>query len=176
MRVRPLCTRVTPDVWRDGSGRGKRQYTKTERLFARLVFPFMVAGLWTDVEFEVATSWSDGQEDEDTKPTPKPHRQGKPNCTRCDWRFSALGERHYFHRLVAFAYGNTPGLTWEEYGELKQEGGEWVHVWEADHTDGRTDCALHTKVEVVTREENRRRQAARAAAKKAGAAKRAKVA
>ena len=76
MRVRPLCTRVTPDVWRDGSGRGKRQYTKTERLFARLVFPFMVAGLWTDVEFEVATSWSDGQEDEDTKPTPKPHCQG----------------------------------------------------------------------------------------------------
>ena len=143
-------------VKRDGGSRGK-VFTKTETLLARTVDPsYHIGFIATNVELVLRVTWCDQKKGYEWHPEPFCHPSTKG---RVDLRVHVKG-LHYFHRLVAYAYANTPGISWEEYQTL--EGG--VHVWQADHLGG-LDQVLSTSVEVVTREENQKRELERKAAR-----------
>ena len=105
----------------------------------------------TDVRLQLRTKWSDGKKNDERWLEPRVRGTGKrgtgknKRSARTDAYVGFFGREYYFHRVVAFAYGNTPALSWEEYGQMEWEGGEQAHVWEADHTDGRNSCVLHHK-------------------------------
>ena len=78
---------------------------------------------------------------------------------RVDLRFRVCGLRLYYHRVVAFAFGNSTHLTWDQFCETETEGGRTVNVWEADHGAEGPGSILSGRMEVVTRAQNRERWA-----------------
>ena len=145
------------NVRRDG-GRGHKPLSKTTALIAIALSKTRTEGtVRTNCRLHCHTDWSDGAT-EDWDPAWSTNPRG--NRDRDDPHIHVFGQYFYVHRLVAFAFGNTPGVSFDEFCNARGDDGQLQ--WVADHTNEDPSTIYSYGLEVVSAAENRRRQQHRA--------------